>query len=170
VIWTRFLCAGLLSLTLALVRWLPGEADWIGRVGPEAYDGVLGTLASGRIILASLVAYFCGEFSNAYIMARMKVLTQGRWLWTGAIASTLVGEGVDTLLFVLFAFYGTIAPGVVGNIILSNYLFKCSMEALVTTLTYRVVNFLEAAEGEDYYDYATDFNPFRIWGVRTGHE
>jgi len=170
VIWTGFFCAGLLSLTLALVRALPGEADWISRVGPEAYNGVLGTLASGRIILASLVGYFCGEFSNAYIMARMKVLTQGRWLWMRTIASTLVGEGVDTLLFVLIAFYGTMAPVVVGNIILSNYLFKCSMEAAVTPLTYRVVNFLKAAEGEDYYDYTTDFNPFKIWEVRAGYE
>jgi len=170
VIWTGFLCAGLLSLTLALVRWLPGEADWISRVGPEAYDRVLGTLASGRIILASLAGYFCGEFANAYIMARMKVFTQGRWLWMRTIGSTLVGEGVDTLLFVLIAFFGTMAPVVVGNIVLSNYLFKCSMEALITPLTYRAVNFLKAAEGEDYYDYATDFNPFRLLGVRDIHE
>lgn len=170
VIWTGFLCAALLTVTLAFVRWLPGEADWLGRVGPEAYDGVLGTLASGRIILASLVGYFCGGFTNAYIMARMKVLTQGRWLWTRTIASTLAGEGVDTLLFVLIAFFGTMAPVVVGNIILSNYLFKCSMEALVTPLTYRAVSFLKAAEGEDYYDYTTNFNPFRLLGVRNAHE
>jgi len=170
VIWTGFLCAALLSVTLALVRWLPGEADWIGRVGPDAYDSVLGTLASGRIILASLVGYFCGGFTNAYIMARMKILTQGRWLWTRTIASTLAGEGVDTVLFVLIAFLGTMAPVVVGNIILSNYLFKCSMEALVTPLTYRAVNFLKAAEGEDYYDCDTDFSPFRLLGVRNARE
>lgn len=162
VIWVGFACAVLLSLTLAVVRWLPGDAQWVAEVGPDAFDGVLGTLASGRIILGSLVAYFAGEFSNAYIMARMKVRTQGRWLWTRTIASTLVGELVDTMLFVCIAFLGVWSLDLVIKIIISNYLFKTGFEALVTPLTYLVVNTLKRVEDEDYYDVDTDFNPFRV--------
>lgn len=162
VIWIGFACAVLLSLTLAVVRWLPGDAQWVAEVGPDAFDGVLGTLASGRIILGSLVAYFAGEFSNAYIMARMKVRTQGRWLWTRTIASTLVGELVDTMLFVCIAFLGVWSLDLVIKIIISNYLFKTGFEALVTPLTYLVVNTLKRVENEDYYDVDTDFNPFRL--------
>lgn len=162
VIWVGFACAVLLSLTLAVVRWLPGDAQWVAEVGPDAFDGVLGTLASGRIILGSLVAYFAGEFSNAYIMARMKVRTQGRWLWTRTIASTLVGELVDTMLFVCIAFLGVWSLDLVIKIIISNYLFKTGFEVLVTPLTYLVVNTLKRVENEDYYDVDTDFNPFRM--------
>ena len=162
VIWTGFGCAVLLSVMLAIVRVLPGDAQWLADVGTVAFDGVLGTLASGRIIAASLIAYFAGEFSNAYIMAKMKIWTEGRWLWTRTIASTLVGEFVDTLLFVCIAFLGVWPLDLVAKIIISNYLFKCGMEAALTPLTYRLVNFLKKAEGEDYYDYDTDFNPFKM--------
>lgn len=162
VIWIGFACAALLSLTLAVVRALPGDAQWIEDVGSDAFDAVLGTLASGRIILGSLVAYFAGEFSNAYIMARMKVLTRGRWLWSRTIASTLVGELVDTVLFVGIAFLGIWPPELLLSIILSNYLFKTGVEAAVTPLTYRVVGFLKRAEGVDVYDVDTDFNPFKL--------
>jgi len=162
VIWMGFFCAALLSLTLAVVRWLPGDPQWTAQVGTEKFDAVLGTLASGRIIVASLVGYFAGEFSNAVIMAKMKVRTRGRWLWMRTIASTLVGEGVDTLLFVCIAFLGVWSPGLLFNIIVSNYVFKCSLEAAVTPLTYRLVNFLKRAEGVDVYDVHTDFNPFRL--------
>jgi uncharacterized integral membrane protein (TIGR00697 family) len=162
VIWIGFGCAALLSLTLAIVRALPGDAQWIADVGPDAFDAVLGTLASGRIILGSLVAYFVGEFSNAYIMARMKVRTRGRWLWSRTIASTLVGELVDTVLFVGIAFLGIWPPELLLSIILSNYLFKTGVEAAVTPLTYRVVGFLKRAEGVDVYDVDTDFNPFKL--------
>lgn len=162
VIWVGFGCAVLLSLTLAVVRWLPGDAQWVTEVGPDAFDGVLGTLASGRIILGSLVAYFAGEFSNAYIMARMKVRTQGRWLWVRTIASTVVGELVDTMLFVCIAFLGIWSLDLVIKIIISNYLFKTGFEALVTPLTYLVINNLKRVEDEDYYDVDTDFNPFRV--------
>ena len=162
VIWVGFGCAVLLSMTLAVVRWLPGDAQWVTEVGPDAFDGVLGTLASGRIILGSLVAYFAGEFSNAYIMARMKVRTQGRWLWVRTIASTVVGELVDTMLFVCIAFLGIWSLDLVIKIIISNYLFKTGFEALVTPLTYLVINNLKRVENEDYYDVDTDFNPFRV--------
>lgn len=162
VIWMGFFCAALLSLTLAVVRWLPGDPQWTAQVGPEKFDAVLGTLASGRIILASLVGYFAGEFSNAMIMARMKVRTQGRWLWLRTISSTLVGEGVDTLLFVCIAFLGVWSSALLVSIIVSNYVFKCSLEAAVTPLTYRVVSFLKQAEGIDVYDMHVDFNPFKL--------
>jgi uncharacterized integral membrane protein (TIGR00697 family) len=162
VIWMGFFCAALLSLTLAVVRWLPGDPQWISQVGTEKFDAVLGTLASGRIIVASLVGYFMGEFSNAVIMARMKVLTQGRWLWLRTISSTLVGEGVDTLLFVCIAFLGVWSPALLVSIIVSNYVFKCGLEAAVTPLTYRVVNLLKRVEGVDVYDVHVDFNPFRL--------
>jgi len=162
VIWTGFFCATLLSVTLAVVRWLPGDVQWVAEVGPGAFDGVLGTLASGRIIAASLIAYFAGEFSNAFIMAKMKVRTGGRWLWTRTIGSTLVGEFVDTLLFVCIAFYGVWPGDLLVKIVVSNYLFKTGLEAAVTPLTYRLVNFLKRAENEDHYDHETDFNPFKI--------
>lgn len=161
VIWAGFGSAALLSLTLAIVRLLPGDADWMATVGPSAFDGVLGTLASGRLVVASLVAYFCGEFSNAYIMANMKIRLQGRWLWARTISSTLVGELVDTLLFVCIAFLGVYPLALVLQIIISNYLFKCTVEVAATPLTYRLVGFLKRSEGVDVYDHGTDFNPFR---------
>jgi uncharacterized integral membrane protein (TIGR00697 family) len=164
VIWMGFACAALLSLTMAVVRWLPGDPQWLADVGTEAFDGVLGTLASGRIILGSLLAYFAGEFSNAYIMAKMKVRTQGRWLWTRTISSTLVGELVDTVVFVCIAFLGVWPFELVLSIIVSNYIFKTGVEVLATPLTYRVIRFLKNAEGEDVYDTDTDFNPFKLSG------
>jgi uncharacterized integral membrane protein (TIGR00697 family) len=92
----------------------------------------------------------------------MKIWTQGRWLWTRTIGSTIVGEGVDSLLFVLIAFYGVLPLPLVGSVILSNYVFKVGFEALATPLTYATTNFLKRAENEDYYDYHTNFNPFRV--------
>ena len=162
VIWIGFASAALLSLTLALVRRLPGDAEWTASVGNQAFDAVLGTLASGRIILASLVGYFAGEFSNAFIMAKMKILTRGRWLWTRTIGSTIVGELVDTLLFVLIAFAGVWSPHLLVSIIISNYVFKTTLEITVTPITYRIIAFLKREEQMDYYDYDTNFNPFRV--------
>lgn len=160
VIWAGFFCTALMSLTLWAVGRIPGEAEWSARVGQAAYDAVLGS--APRIVLASLVAYFAGEFSNSYVLARMKILTRGRWLWTRTIGSTLVGQGVDTLLFVFIAFAGTMSWGVVLSIFASNYLFKTGMEALMTPATYRIVDFLKRSEREDFYDYGTDFNPFKL--------
>lgn len=161
-IWAGFGSALLLSATLAIVRLLPGDAEWQASVGMAAFDGVLGTLASGRIVLASLLAYFAGEFSNAYVMARMKVRTQGRWLWLRTIASTLIGELLDSLIFVFVAFLGVWPLDLVVQIAISNYLFKCAVEALATPLTYRLVNFLKKTERVDHFDHDTNFNPFRL--------
>ncbi|MGB5933442.1 MAG: queuosine precursor transporter [Anaerolineae bacterium] len=157
VIWIGFGCAILMAVVFAIVGALPPAEGWRGQ---EAYMTILGQ--TPRIVFGSLIAYFAGEFSNSYTLAKMKVFTQGRWLWTRTIGSTIVGEGVDTLLFVLIAFYGLYTPSLLLSIIISNYLFKTGFEALVTPLTYLVVNTLKRVENEDYYDVDTDFNPFRV--------
>jgi uncharacterized integral membrane protein (TIGR00697 family) len=157
VIWAGFGCAALMALVLAVVGALPPAEGWENQ---QAYQAILGT--TPRIVLASLIAYFAGEFSNSYTLAKMKVLTQGRWLWTRTIGSTLVGEGVDTVLFVTIAFAGTLPWALFWSIILSNYVFKVGLEAAMTPVTYRITNFLKREENEDVYDVDTDFNPFRL--------
>ena len=162
VIWTGFALSGLMALTFWLVGHLPGEVEWETYAGQEAYQAILGGVSSGGIIIASLVAYFAGEFSNSYVMAKMKIATQGRWLWSRTIASTLVGEGVDTALFVTIAsLLGVFPWSIAVTLIVTNYIFKVGIEAFMTPLTYRIVNGLKRAEHEDFYDYDTDFNPFR---------
>lgn len=160
VIWIGFAAAALFSLTVWLVGLLPAEAEWSTRVGQGAYDAVLGT--TPRIVLASLIAYWSGSFANAFVMARMKVLTRGRWLWSRTISSTIVGQAVDTFLFVAIAFAGSMSLGVLWSIAWSNYAFKVGVEALFTPLTYAIVGWLKRAEGIDAFDAATDFNPFRV--------
>ncbi|MCF2969643.1 queuosine precursor transporter [Synechococcus sp. Nb3U1] len=155
VIWLGFIAAALMSVTFMIVGALPPAPDWPHQA---AYDQILGL--TPRIVLASLIAYWAGSFANAYVLARMKVWTQGRWLWTRTIGSTLVGQAVDTGLFVAIAFWG-VFPGL-GSLILSNYLFKCGVEALCTPLTYAITDWLKQQEDVDYFDEATDFNPFRL--------
>jgi len=167
VIWTGFACALLMSALMWVIGRLPGEAYWQQNVGQGAYDAVLGGVSSGGIVSASLLAYLAGEFSNSYILAKMKLKTQGRWLWARTIGSTLVGEGLDTVLFISLAtLFGV--PGFVAEIwltlVLTNYLFKVGVEALMTPVTYQVVNWLKRAEQEDYYDYQTNFKPFHGLG------
>ncbi len=157
VIWMGFFSAILMVITLTVVGWLPSAEGWEGQ---EAYQTILGM--TPRIVLASLVAYWAGEFSNSYTLARMKVLTKGRWLWMRTIGSTVVGEGVDTLLFVMIAFWGVLPGELLLSVVLSNYVFKTGLEALMTPVTYQVVSFLKKAETEDYYDIDTDFNPFYV--------
>jgi uncharacterized integral membrane protein (TIGR00697 family) len=164
VIWTGFFCSLLMSATLWVVSCLPGEVTWETNVGQAAFNGILGGVSTGAIVIASLIAYWVGEFSNSYVLAKMKILTRGRWLWSRTIGSTLVGEGVDTLIFVSLATFFKV-PGFASSIwlslVLTNYLFKVGIEALMTPVTYQVVNLLKRMENEDYYDYNTDFNPFR---------
>jgi hypothetical protein len=165
VIWTGFACSLLMSVVLWMVAKLPGEALWEVNVGQGAYLAILGGVSSGAIVIASLAAYWAGEFSNSYVLAKMKIRTRGRWLWTRTIGSTLVGEGVDTLVFVSMATFLRVpgfAPQIWLTLTLTNYLFKVGVEALMTPVTYQVVNFLKRAEQEDYFDDQTDFNPFRI--------
>jgi len=157
VIWVGFGCAALMAVVLAVVGALPPAEGWEYQA---AYEAILGTTT--RIVLASLIAYSAGEFSNSYTLARMKVLTRGRWLWTRTIGSTLVGQGVDTVLFVTIAFAGTLPWPLFWSIVISNYVFKCGLEAVMTPATYRVTEFLKREENEDVYDIDTDFNPFKI--------
>jgi hypothetical protein len=157
VIWAGFGSAALMAGVLALVGALPPAEGWPYQ---EAYEAILGI--TPRIVLGSLIAYFAGEFSNSYTLARMKVLTQGRWLWTRTIGSTLVGEGVDTVLFVTIAFAGTLPWSLFWSIVISNYVFKVGLEVVMTPVTYRVTNHLKQTENEDVYDVDTDFNPFKI--------
>lgn len=163
VIWTGFACLAASALVLWLVRIMPGEADWSSRVGQAAFDNVLGGMSSGGIVLASLAGYFAGEFSNSFVLAKMKILTKGRWLWTRTIGSTLVGEAVDTCVFVVIAsLTGVFSWGLFLSLVVTNYVFKCAVEALMTPVTYQVVRVLKKAENEDYYDRGTDFNPFSL--------
>src|SRR5262249_57602075 len=115
-----------------------------------------------RIVLASLVAYFSGEFCNSYVLAKMKLLTEGRFLWTRTIGSTIVGEAVDSLIFYPLAFYGRWPDDVLLRVLVSNYLLTSGWEAVMTPVTYRVVNALKRAEHEDYFDRDTNFTPFSL--------
>jgi uncharacterized integral membrane protein (TIGR00697 family) len=157
VIWLGFASAFLMSAIFMLVGKLPPAPGWENQ---EAYDKILGL--TPRIVAASLIAYFAGEFSNSFTLAKMKIATRGRWLWTRTIGSTIVGEGVDTALFCNIAFLGVLPTGLLWSVVLSNYVFKCGFEAVATPLTYAVVGFLKRSEHEDYYDRDTDFNPFLL--------
>ncbi len=162
VIWTGFACLAITAGVFWLVQSLPGEAAWEGYAGQRAYDQILGGISSGGIVLASLLAYWAGEFSNSYILARLKVTTAGRWLWLRTIGSTVVGQAVDTLVFMLVAtLLGVFPWEVFISLVLTNYLFKVVVEALMTPLTYLAVNHLKRVEQEDVYDTHTNFNPFR---------
>ncbi len=161
VIWVGFGANVLLGLFVWVAGVLPGEAEWREYAGQDAYDAILGGVSG--LIVASLVAYFMGEFSNSYVLARMKVWTGGRWLWTRTIGSTLVGQAVDTTVFMLIATaLGVFPPEILLSLIVTNYILKVGFEALLTPLTYRIVNALKAAEHEDYFDRHTDFNPFKL--------
>jgi len=157
VIWTGFFCAGLMATIFAVVGTLPPAPDWEGQ---DAYQRILGI--TPRIVLGSLIAYWAGEFCNSFTLAKMKIFTRGHWLWTRTIGSTLMGEGVDTLLFVVIAFAGVLPMGLLTSVLISNYFFKVGVEVMATPVTYSVVAFLKRAEREDYYDYDTDFNPFAL--------
>ncbi|PIY97252.1 MAG: transporter [Candidatus Kerfeldbacteria bacterium CG_4_10_14_0_8_um_filter_42_10] len=155
VIWIGFGSALLMSLVFIVIGQLPAAADWGNQ---DAYQKILGL--TPRIVIASLIAYFSGAFSNSYILAKMKIITRGRLLWSRTIGSTVVGEGIDTLLFALIAFGGVLPASLLLTVIISNYIFKVGFEVLATPLTYAVVNFLKRKEKVDAYDQGTNFNPF----------
>lgn len=159
VIWLGFIAALMMSLTFMIVGALPPAADWTNQ---DAYDKILGL--TPRIVLASLIAYFAGEFSNSFTLAKLKVQTNGRWLWLRTISSTLIGQVIDTTLFILIAFAGVagFSSSLLWTLIVSNYLFKCGVEILFTPITYWITGWLKQQEQEDYYDRTTDFNPFPL--------
>lgn len=163
VIWAGFGCLAFSALVLWLVRIMPAEATWQEYAGQEAYNAILGGMSTGGIVLASLVAYWLGEFSNSMVLAKMKILTKGKWLWTRTIGSTLIGEGIDSVAFIAIACLVGVFPWeLFGTLVLTNYIFKVSIEVLMTPVTYLVVNRLKKAEDEDYYDYKTRFTPFAM--------
>ena len=155
VIWLGFFCNLIAVVAIWLGQILPRASFWDGQV---AYQRILGY--TPRLLGASFLAYLVGEFANSFILAKMKIATHGRWLWVRTIGSTLVGQGLDSLLFMTLAFIGTIPLTVLSGAIVVQWLFKCAYEAIVTPLTYGVVNFLKKREGIDVFDYGTRFNPF----------
>ena len=163
VIWAGCACLALSAVIFWIVRVMPGEATWQGYAGDEAYNAILGGMSTGGIVLASLAGYWTGEFTNSFILAKMKVLTEGRWLWARTIGSTVFGQLVDTVMFVAVASaFGVFPWSLFLTLTVTNYLFKCGVEALMTPVTYLVVGALKRAENEDYYDRATNFNPFVV--------
>jgi len=157
VIWLGFASCVLMSIIFGIVGFLPSASGWDNQ---DAYMKILGQ--TPRIVLASLIAYFVGEFSNSYVLAKMKILTKGKWLWTRTIGSTLIGELLDSLIFVTIAFTGVVSRELLYELVIFNYFFKTAVEIVFTPLTYLVVNKLKQKEHEDYYDTKTDFNPFRV--------
>jgi uncharacterized integral membrane protein (TIGR00697 family) len=163
VIWAGFACLALSASIFWIVSFLPGESEWEHYAGEAAYLAILGGISSGGIVLASLAGYWSGEFTNSFVLAKIKILTRGRWLWVRTIGSTIVGELVDTLVFILIASLFHVFPwSLFLTLVLTNYLFKVGVEALMTPVTYAVVNRLKKTENEDYYDRDTNFNPFHL--------
>lgn len=163
VIWTGFLCLVLSAGVFWGLQMLPGEATWQGYAGDAAYAAILGGMSTGGIVLGSLAGFWGGEFSNSFVLAKLKVHTDGRHLWLRTIVSTLIGELVDTLAFVIVAtLFGVFPWELFWTLTIANYIFKCAVEVLFTPLTYGIVRFLKRAESEDYYDKNTNFNPFTV--------
>ncbi|CAG0977075.1 hypothetical protein ANAEL_01514 [Anaerolineales bacterium] len=161
VIWAGFFSLMLAALSFYVISILPGEATWQEYAGDDAYRAILGSMSNGGIVLGSLAGFWLGEFSNSFTLARMKVLTNGSWLWARTIGSTLIGELVDTVAFVAVASALGVFPwSLFLTLTIANYIFKVGIEALMTPLTYLAVNALKRAEHEDYYDRDTNFNPF----------
>lgn len=157
VIWLGFFAALLMSLVLFIVQILPPAGDWNNQ---QAYESVLGFVP--RIVIASLLAYFTGEFTNSVILSRLKIITKGRFLWTRTIGSTIIGEGIDTLVFCWIAFYGILPQSLFWSVLISNYIFKCAVEIGFTPLTYLIVGILKRKENVDVYDYGVSYNPFEM--------
>jgi queuosine precursor transporter len=159
VIWTGFAALAFASLMAWIIVQLPPAPFWQNQ---GAYEIAFGS--TWRIAAASLVAFACGEFVNSFVLAKMKIATAGRWLWTRTIGSTIFGEGIDSLLFYPLAFYNS---GIIPNdklplVMAAQFLLKVGVEVVFTPVTYKIVGWLKRAEHEDYYDRTTNFNPFAL--------
>jgi len=154
VIWLGFFCNLLAVIAITLGGALPAAAFWQNQA---AYDAILGY--TPRLLAASFIAYLIGEFANSFVLAKMKVATRGRWLWTRTIGSTLIGEGLDSLVFMTVAFVGVIPFEGLANAVVTQWLFKVAYEVLATPLTYAAVTWLKRKEGVDVYDERTNFSP-----------
>lgn len=161
VIWAGFGAMVFVTLVSFVILRLPASPDEpYNEVLQPALEVVFGN--TWRITVASLLAFWIGDFVNSYMMAKMKILTKGRWLWTRTIGSTIVGQGVDTLVFYPVAFAGIWSTSTLGKILVFNWIFKVLVEAVFTPVTYVVVGWLKRAEGVDHYDIDTDFTPFSL--------
>ena len=155
VIWLGFICNLIFVIFVWVGQILPPAPFWEAQ---GAYERILGY--TPRLLAASFCGYLAGEFVNSFVLAKMKILTRGRWLWSRTISSTVVGQGLDTSIFIVLAFIGT--PSFVPMMILYHWLAKTIIEALATPLTYVVVNYLKKREEIDTYDNETNFNPFLV--------
>ena len=160
VVWAGFGALAFASLMAWVVISLPPAGSEFMKSYQANLEGVFGN--SWRIALGSMIAFWCGSFANSYTLAKMKIRTQGRWLWSRTIGSTLVGELIDSSLFYFIAFYGIWATGDLVKIVIAQYILKTTWEIVMTPLTYRVVAFLKRVENEDYYDRGTNFTPFSL--------
>jgi uncharacterized integral membrane protein (TIGR00697 family) len=157
VIWLGFSCNLLTVIAIAIAGAAPAAPFWQHQA---AYATILG--GTPRLLAASFAAYLLGEFCNSYILAKLKIATKGRWLWTRTIGSTVVGQGLDSAVFVSLAFLGTLATGDLVTTILSQWLIKTVYEIVATPLTYAIVSHLKRVEGVDTYDYHTNFSPLAV--------
>ena len=155
VIWLGFACNLIFVFFAWIGQLLPAADFWEGQ---EAYEGILGY--TPRLLAASFCGYLIGEFANSFILARMKILTKGRWLWSRTIGSTIIGQGLDTSVFITLAFIGT--PVFAPIMILHHWFAKTAIEVICTPATYAIVNWLKKREGMDYYDHETKYNPFIV--------
>ncbi len=158
VVWAGFAALGFAAVMSAVIVHLPPSEA--GRANQPALEAIFGN--TPRIVVASIVAFLCGTFVNSYVLAKMKIWTRGRWLWTRLVGSTLCGELVDSLLFYTLAFYGRWEVPHLMAVMWTQYLLKGGWEILAAPLTYRIVAFLKRAEHEDYYDIGTNFTPFSL--------
>ena len=158
VVWAGFVALAFAAMMATVIVALPPAAQWRGN--QAAVAAIFGN--TPRIVAASITAFWCGSFVDSFVMAKMKIWTNGRWLWTRTVGSTLCGELVDSALFYSIAFYGLWDTGMLESVMLTQYLLKSGWEIVMTPLTYRVVGFLKRAEHEDYYDRDTNFTPFSL--------
>ena len=158
VVWAGFGALAFASLMAAIVVHLPPSAQ--SRATQASVEAIFGN--TPRIVLASIIAFLCGTFVNSYVLAKMKIWSEGRWLWTRIVGSTLCGELVDSVLFYFIAFYGRMPQSHLIAIMFTQYALKSGWEILAAPMTYRVVAFLKRAENEDYYDRDTNFTPFSL--------
>ncbi len=154
-IWYGFFASFILVTIVYIAVLIPPAPEYTDQ---RAFQTVFKPV--GRIVAASLLAYWCGEFANSFTLAKLKLLTRGKYLWTRTIGSTLVGQAIDTTVVMFAAFYGSRSLNTIWSLIVSGYLIKVVYETLMTPLTYAVVNYLKRTEGVDYFDRDTDFSPF----------
>jgi uncharacterized integral membrane protein (TIGR00697 family) len=158
VVWSGFGALVFAALMATVIVHLPPADFWKDK--QPAVEAIFGS--TPRIIAGSIIAFWCGSFVNSFVLAKMKILTGGRWLWTRTIGSTLCGEFVDSALFYTIAFYGTWTTRQLVGVTITQYVLKSAWEVIMTPATYKIVGFLKRAEQEDYFDRGTDFTPFSL--------